>query len=260
MARLDDSTLVAYVDGELDATQMHGVAQALERDPVAQEKVRLLRLSASLVSAVFRDPTYQAVPPTLTASIMAPRDAWKTHLRRWRVALPVAASITAAALLYGGYSIGLLQGQQTTDFSERLMDEVADYHVVYAREDEHQVEVPAKRQAEIEAWLGERLHRSITVPDLSKDGLSFEGARLLVVDGEPVAQLIYLPPNEPHHPLGLCISFGAPGEEALTSESRNGVNLALWRRKGYTYVLVGWANRTFLTKLAHQIAPALDAI
>ena len=260
MARLDDATLVAYVDGELDAAQMHSVARALERDPVAQEKVRLLRLSASLVSAVFRDPAYQAVPSALAASVMAPREPWKTRLRHWRVALPVAASIAAAAMLYGSYSIGLLQGQQTPDFSERLLDEVADYHVVYAREDEHQVEVSAKHQAEIEAWLGERLHRSIAVPDLSKDGLTFEGARLLVVDGEPVAQLVYLPPNQPHHPLALCISFGAPGEEALTSDSRNGVNLALWRRKGYTYVLVGWADRPFLTKLAHQLAPALDAI
>src|SRR5690348_954888 len=149
MARLDDRTLVAYVNGELDAAQTHSVAQALERDPVAQEKVRLLRLSASLVSGVFRDPAYQAVPSSLAASLRAPRDAWKARLRRRRVALPVAASIAAAGLLYGGYSIGVLHGQQTPDFSEQLMDEVADYHVVYAREDEHQVEVPAKRQAEI---------------------------------------------------------------------------------------------------------------
>jgi anti-sigma factor RsiW len=181
-------------------------------------------------------------------------------MRRWRVALPAAASIAAAAILYGGYTIGFSQGQQAPGFSERLLDEVADYHVVYAREDEHQVEVPARQLAQIEAWLGERLHRRIEVPDLSKDGFTFEGARLLVVDGEPVAQLVYLPPDQPHHPLALCISFGAPGEEALNTDSRNGVNLALWRRKGYTYVLVGWAERPFLVQLANQLARKLDTI
>jgi anti-sigma factor RsiW len=257
---LDDSTLVAYVDGELDAAAMHSVARALERDPVAQEKVRLLRQSASLISAVFRDPAYKAVPPGLAAEVMAPRGAWKTRARGWRLALPVAASIAAAAILYGGYSVGFSQRQQTLNFSERLLDEVADYHVIYAREDEHQVEVPAQRLAHIEAWLGARLHRRIQVPDLTKDGLTFEGARLLVVDGEPVAQLVYRPANQPQHPLALCISFGAPGEEAINTDSRNGVNLALWRRNGYTYVLVGWADRPFLIRLANKLAPQLDAI
>jgi anti-sigma factor RsiW len=107
---------------------------------------------------------------------------------------------------------------------------IADYHVVYARESEHQIEVPARRLDHIQAWLGERLHRNLLVPDLSDRGLTFEGARLLVVDGQPVAQLVYSAPDRPHEPLALCISFGASGEGAVRTESRDGVRLALWRR------------------------------
>ena len=40
MSELDESTLVAYVDGELDPATTRKVAQAIERDPGAQDKVR----------------------------------------------------------------------------------------------------------------------------------------------------------------------------------------------------------------------------
>ena len=61
MTRLDDGTLVAFVEGELDAAAMHRVAEAIKHDPEAAEKVRLLRLSATLVGAAFREPRHLQV-------------------------------------------------------------------------------------------------------------------------------------------------------------------------------------------------------
>jgi anti-sigma factor RsiW len=254
MTRLDDSTLAAFVDGELDPAETRRVASALEHDPEAREKVRRLRQSASLVKAVFDQPVYRGVSAGLDEAIAA--SAAGTGWRRF--ALPVAASIIAAAVFAGGFSLGEMHGRQPQDFSARLLDEVADYHIVYAQEQEHQVELPAHRIDEIEAWLGNRLHRSLRVPDLSKRGLEFRGARLLVVDGKPVAQLLYGWPDQPQRPLALCISTGAPGMSGLTYERRGEVNLALWRSNAYTYVLVGWVDPSFLTQLAADVGPQLD--
>jgi anti-sigma factor RsiW len=259
MADLDEKNLVAYVDGELDPATMHKIAEAIERDPEAREKVRLLRLSGSLVQTAFRDPMFRRVSPRLAAAVHADRSTTWATLRRWRFTVPLAASILAAAIFAGGFFVGSDYPSQP-DFSARLLDEVADYHVVYARESEHQVEVPAQRVAHIQAWLGERLHRRLAVPDLSKRDLTFEGARLLVVDGQPVAQLVYSTPDRPSEPLALCISFGAQGEELLRMDSRDGVRLALWRRNGYTYVLVGWADEKMLKELAADLMPKLDDI
>lgn len=257
MADLDEKDLVAYVDGELDPATTRKMAEAIERDPEAREKVRLLRLSGSLVRGAFRDPKFQRVSPRLAAAVRVDHSSTRSTLGRWRFAVPLAASILAAAIFAGGFLLGGDYRSQP-DFSERLLDEVADYHVVYARESEHQVEVPAQRLAHIQAWLGERLHRKLSVPDLSKRYLTFEGARLLVVDGQPVAQLVYNAPDRPSEPLALCISFGAPGEEALRMDSREGLHLALWRRNGYTYVLVGWADEKTLKELATDLMPKLD--
>jgi len=209
MTRSDDSTLVAFVDGELEAAALHDLTQSLERDPEAKEKVRLLRLSATLVRAAFREPAYLQVSPELTKMIeRRPQSEGPPQMvgvpKRFaarRFAVPLAASIVAAVLgLGGGFAARGIQPPNPLVFGERLIDEIVDYHVVYAREDEHLVEVPAERLDHIEAWLGERLERQLHVPDLSGHDLIFRGARLLVVDGRPVGQLVYSRPDRPYRP------------------------------------------------------------
>jgi anti-sigma factor RsiW len=257
MSGLDDATLVAFVDGELDPDAMHAVAQALANDPAAQEKVRLLRLSAPLVKAVFRQPSFQAVSPEVERAL-TPRRRWLPRLGPVRAPLALAASI---AMLVIGLGTGLLIGDRKpapTQFGERLLEEVADYHVVYARETEHLVEVPASQREHIEAWLGEHLHRSLRVPDLGDRGLAFEGARLLVVDGRSVAQLLYAAPGDEHHPLALCIAEGAASDAPTILQSREGINLAAWRAGGYFYVLAGWQPQTFLKDVAAEVSPELN--
>ncbi len=258
MSQLDDSILVAYADGELDAASMRSVGEALEHDPSAREKVRQLQLSTTLIRAVFHEPAYQQVSPELAQAISNPQRTWWSRWKAKRFMVPIAASIFAVAIFAGGIMLGGVMPNRPPDFSERLLDEVAEYHVVYARDAEHQVEVPAQQVRHIETWLGGHLYRSLHVPDLSDHGLSFKGARLLVVEGQPVAQLLYVRPDQPQNPLALCISFAAPGESPLRFETRERLNLALWGRKGYTYVLVGWEGKAFLSTLASEVMSDLD--
>ena len=49
MRELDDSILVAYVDGELDAETEREVTAAIAEDPLAQKKVQAFRETAALV-------------------------------------------------------------------------------------------------------------------------------------------------------------------------------------------------------------------
>jgi anti-sigma factor RsiW len=256
MSDIDDGILMAFVDGELDASARQRVAWAVENDPEAREKVRQLRLSAALIRAAFDDPEYLQVPP---AAMHVLEPVRQRRIGRRQLALPIAASVLALAFT-GGFAMGARDGEKPADFADHLLDEIADYHLLYARETEHQVEVAAAERAHIETWLGDRLGRSLRVPDLSGHGLAFHGARLLVVDGQPVAQLVYRAPGRPHQPLALCITFGAPGHGAPRSDQRNGLNQLLWRRKGYTYVLVGWEPPSLLAALATELTPQLETV
>lgn len=255
MVELDDGILAAFVDGELEPDTAREVARAIATNPEAQEKVHRLRLSTLLVRAALGGQQNHRVSPALERAITMPESRFR---RLYRHARAIAASI---AILAVGFGAGIWFSSQRSDtmtFDERLIDEVADYHVLYAREDEHLVEIPASERQHIEAWLGDRLQRSLHVPDLTNQGMAFEGARLLVVEGRPVAQLMYARPGDEHHPLAICITFGGQTDAALRTESREGLNLVTWRAKGYAYVLVGWTPAPFLTELAAELSPELQ--
>jgi anti-sigma factor RsiW len=132
--------------------------------------------------------------------------------------------------------------------------------VVFAREREHQVEVAADRLDEIQSWLGARLGRKLVVPDLSDRGLTFRGARLLVVGRQPVAQLVYNFPDRLDRPFAICITAGPANDVPLRTHTDDGLNLALWGRNGFVYVLAGWIDQSLLTALAGELAPKLDDV
>ena len=120
--------------------------------------------------------------------------------------------------------------------------QVAQYHKIYAREQRHLVEVPAEETPHIEQWLGKRLDDlAFKVPDLSAFGLTFKGARMLVVNGAPVAQLVYLPADG--RAVALCIIHSKKDDKPLTASQQDDLNLVDWRLKGYGFVVLGWETR-----------------
>lgn len=268
MNELDDATLVAFVDGELEPTAMREVAALVARDPAAEEKVRLLRASATLVRAAFSDPRYQVVPAVLTERLSRPGrgdlgrgDLGRGDLGRGdpgrRRTLGLAAAASIAALLVGiSGGAALREASAPPPRSDNgLLADIAEYHVVYARAGGDFGTVPAAQAAEIEAYLRKLLHRPVRIPDLSQFGLTFQAARLLVADDRPVAQLLYGRAGQTKRPLGLCITAGMPERASLRVTRRDGVTLAQWGERGFTYVLVGWDGADVLTRLADHLRP-----
>ncbi len=268
MAELDEGTLVAFVDGELDPAAAREVARRLAEDPAAQEKVWRLRRSASLVRAAFSQPGWERVPSRLSRLVAGPPRALAG---RRRFAAAVAATIAACAVGFaGGLGIraALRPGASSDpDPAARLMDEVAEYHTVFARESHGLGIVPARSAPLIETWFADVLGRKLAVPDLRAFGLAFRGARLLVVDGDPVPQFLYGVSNPPpaaaspvhNHPFGICVTLWPDANRTLSIARRDGVTLALWAQGGYAYVLVGWMNAARLSRIAAAIRPALEA-
>ena len=119
------------------------------------------------------------------------------------------------------------------------MAEIADYHRVYARQSRHLAEVPASETAHIETWLGNETGVPFTVPDLAASGFTFQGARLLVAGGKPVAQLLYT--DAEGRVLALC-ALELAGAEPGDFEARSfGVDIEMvrWNGPGSAWVAVG---------------------
>jgi anti-sigma factor RsiW len=127
--------------------------------------------------------------------------------------------------------------------------QVAQYHKIYAREQRHLVEVPADDTPHIEQWLGKRLDDlAFKVPDLSTFGLTFKGARMLVINGAPVAQLVYLPADG--RAVALCIIHSKKEDKPLTASQQDDLNMVDWRAKGYGFVVIGWEDPAQLRAIA----------
>jgi anti-sigma factor RsiW len=260
MSRFEDGILVAYVDGELSEALAREVEAASERDVELRRRIALLRLSGSVAREAFRASREEILPRhPAQKSVHTHRSPAKRFHALRQLALAVAASVLIAIAGFGATM--MWRGKSVeANFADSLLDEVAEYHAVFARETEHQVEVKADRLDEIEAWFSERLRRRLRVPDLTERGLAFRGARLLVVEKQLVAELVYSSGDDPNRPLALCIVSHPSEGIPLKMKEHDGINLALWGDDSFVYVLAGWLDSPTLAVLAAELKPMQGGI
>lgn len=96
------------------------------------------------------------------------------------------------------------------------------------------------------------------MPDLTKHGLWLQGGRLLVIQGKPSAQIVYVASNG--KTLALSILSSSGHDVAPIVERRRDWNVLHWRRNGFNYALVGEMDPTKMRAIAEEIAPKLTGI
>jgi anti-sigma factor RsiW len=237
-----DTMLLAYVDGELDEAGVREVEQVIAGDAQARRTVEMYRDTASLLRAACGEQAYAAGAAALLPLRARPRQALPRRLV-WAAAAAVALGIGLGA---GGTWLGVHQ----SDLSQ-LVDEIAEYHAVFSHETAHLAEVPADRAQELAQWLGERLQRHLEIPELSAAGLRFAGGRMLVVDGAPVAQLMYTRPMAP--PIAVCLGQMEGPPQPLAVLRRGPLRLAVWQEHGYAFLVVGEMSADLARDLAGRV-------
>jgi anti-sigma factor RsiW len=292
MQQRSDERLIAYLDGEVDASARREIEAWLDSDPAARDKLAALAESAALVRSAFDEVMREPVPERLIAAargerVSAERSAKIVPFRRgpgagaapaarsWWLGLPLAASLfglllggsvaylSVAKLLPGGLG-GKQPAVEMVAADNLWLDNAVGYFKLAAG-DGALVDVPATGDAR-EAWqkISESLPQPQEVrwPDLNLKpwGLNFRGARLVVADGRPAAQLMYTTDNKAIGPLTLIIGSSKEPDTPPTLTRRQDVNLLYWRHQGRAYALVGQTDVGYLWGIANDVAWQLDAI
>jgi len=241
-----DALLVAYADGELDETLMAQVEAYLAVTPAAQRTLAIYRETAALLRAAFPESRYAPgdVPEKIRQSATVPK---RRRLRLPRYTWAIAASLVMGMI---GYAAGARWPGLIESDRDRMLDEVAEYHSIYSRETVHLVEVPATQEDHLKAWLGKRVNASLVIPNFNQDGLTFAGGRLVVLDSEPVAELMYTRPTG--LPIAFCVLYHVGQPSTITVEQRGDLNLATWNDGSHSYFVVGDADRATIQGLATQ--------
>ena len=187
--RPDETTLHAWVDGELQPDAAAAVAQWLAEHPEEAARMAAIQAQNAGLQALHAQLLEEPVPPQLMRSLQKPALQW-----RWPHAL--AAGIMLSVGLGLGYGAGQQKsGSLSTDTAAQLpgfVREAAAAHAVYVPEQRHPVEVAAQQQAHLVQWLSKRLGVALKPPVLEAQGFHLMGGRLLPGEtGQARAQFMY---------------------------------------------------------------------
>lgn len=290
MQKRSDDRLVAYLDGELEAADRRDVEAWLDEDPAARDRLAALAESANLARLAFDEVMHEPIPDRLIAAARGETSSTEPraqvvpfrrrqgagHIaaaRRWWIGVPVAASLFGL-LLGGGVAfvgVGKLApggggdkppAVETAAADNLWLDNAAGYFKLFVSAgDGALIDVPATGDPrEAVQKISQSMPQEVRLPDLKPWGLTFRGARLVVSEGRPAAQLVYTTDNKAIGPLTLIIGSSKEPDIAPSLARRQDVNLLYWRHQGRAYALVGRTDVGYLWGIANDVAWQLDAI
>jgi anti-sigma factor RsiW len=277
---LSDEKLVAYLDGELDASESAALSNALVRDAAARGRLETLKgggrafaeafdamLAAApddKLQAMFAGLVAQTSGGTINRSASDEAPAGETvvpfrqpvkpqpqqarHTPLWRMA---AAAVLLAAVFAGGViSGGILNEPQQVAEAPGWREAAARYVALFSKETlEGMPAYSVEKRANL-AKAEDALGLQLTESRLSAPDLDFRGTQLLNFNGKPLAQIAYLHGEKP---VALCIIAAANGEPAApANETRHGLNIVHWAAGGYGYMLIGDVPEDELSRIAER--------
>jgi len=294
MQKHSDEALVAYLDGELDPAEQRHVEAWLDADPAVRDRLNTLAHSADLVRGAYADIVNEPVPERLlavargesaapnasTASPSTPAEIVVLPSRRTAGPVPgrrqyigLAAAAALFGLMIGGagtyVGMGMLphgngaeQAQLASAAAQRIWldNAAASYKLAVNAGDGMLVDVPANNDPREALQRISQTVPQVRLPDLKPWGLTLRGARLVVVEGRPAAQLVYVAEDKALGAVTLVISAAKQPDLSPTIERRQDVNVLYWRNQGRAYALVGQADIGYLWGIANDIAWQLRAI
>ncbi|HZU89536.1 MAG TPA: zf-HC2 domain-containing protein [Stellaceae bacterium] len=284
MQKPADDRLVAYLDGELDGAERREIEAWLDRDPAVRDRLAELAATANLVRLAFDEVMHEPVPERLIAAArgeaapakgarvlpFTPRAEPARPAPARRLVAPLAAAlcgllIGGGAGFYGADGLTAHPGEQPaveTAATDLWLDNAAGYFKLYQNAgDSGLIDVPATGDTRAALQkISQNLPAEVRLPNLKPWGLTFGGARLVVVEGQPAAQLVYTGIHKAIGTLNLIIGSSKLPDIPPTFARRQQVNLLYWRHQGRAYVLAGQADIGTLWGIANDIAWQLDAI
>lgn len=279
-----DEALIAYLDGELDAAAREDIAAALDRDPQLRERASALTDSAALLRAAMDEVLREEVPQRLIDAARGVRERRVIDLvaerarrisvaslqqhwgrRRFWAGAAVAASLCLIVGAGGGFFAAYSPFEPPTQTADNTgnpgyFDNIAGYHRLLINagvNEQGLVDVPANGDQGRKNV--QKLPANFRLPNLKNYGLTFDGARYLIVEGQPATQLFYTSQDKKLGSITMVVGATGKPDLPISSERRDDMNFVYWRHAGQAYAVVGTAEVNALRGIAKEIYTQLNA-
>lgn len=237
--------LDAYLDGELDSSQMQELDRHLRACPgCTAEALRRLQWKRAIHAAgqcYVPDP---ALRDHIQRSISPAKPAWW----HWR---PAFAATAAVLLLFAGARIvqqeivqpkaRLIQNnlvQNNLVQQSRIVGELADLHVTTLAS-ANPVDVVSSDRHNVKPWFAGKIPFSFDLPELQGSRFELVGGKVSYLEQSPGAQLLF---RVRKHQISVFIfqaralPLGFASAEEMNARS---FHLESWRRGGLQYFVIG---------------------
>lgn len=246
---INEDDLNAFVDGALSAERRQAVEDHLAQDPEAAARVADYRAQRELVHTLYDPILDEPVPERLQPTPIA-------YGRR----LGFAAAAALLLLIGGGAGWWLRGTQQTMPpaAAQSLTQQAAAAYAVFTPEVRHPVEVGAKEEQHLVAWLSKRLKTKLKAPVLTASDFHLVGGRLLSASSGPAALFMY--EDERGRRLTLYVTRHQRGvdETAFRYAYEGGIGVFYWIDSQLSYALAGEMDKAKLLALCRTIYDQLD--
>jgi anti-sigma factor RsiW len=284
MPQPTDEALIAYLDGELDAAQREDIAAALDRDPQLRERASALTDSAALLRTAMDEVLREEVPQRLLDAARGVRERRVIDLvaerarrmsvaslqqqwgrRRFWAGAAVAASLCLIVGAGGGFFAAYSPFEPPVQVADNsgnrgYFDNIAGYHRLLINagvNEQGLVDVPANGDQGRKNV--QKLPANFRLPNLKSYGLTFDGARYLIVEGQPATQLFYTSQDKKLGSITMVVGATGKPDLPISSERRDDMNFVYWRHAGQAYAVVGTADVNALRGIAKEIYTQLNS-
>ncbi|QDO99537.1 anti-sigma factor [Ferrovibrio terrae] len=245
-AAITEPDLVAYVDDRLPSERRADVEAHLALNAEDAARVAAWQQQADDLRVHFDRDLNEPVPAEM-AALFAQRPSMPGPLLRM-------AAVLALVLLGAGagwYGRGVFA---PVEIVAALPQEATRAHLVYSREVLHPVEVTAKEEQHLVAWLSKRLGTALKVPSLSGQGFGLVGGRLLPASSGNHAAAQFMYENRQGQRLTLYVRSGEGGGDTSFRFTGEGNAVAFyWVEDGFGYALTGETGREALLPAARAV-------
>jgi anti-sigma factor RsiW len=236
MSEISRDQLMAHADGQLPQAERAAVDAYLDANPEAAAEVALLQRQTHAIRTLFGPAGAEVVPARLKPARIA-AEIGRRRTRSWGWAA-AAVVLVGLGLGTGWFARPLLEAPPA---SATLIADAVNAHAVYVAENRHAVEVGKDDSEHLSTWLSNRLDTTLGMPDLTAEGFTLVGGRLL--PGEPdaggrAAQLMY--ENAAQQRVTIYVTAALPdGKPAYQLASQGGAEAFYWANSRITCTVVG---------------------
>ncbi len=239
----DAATLAQYLDGELPSDQANRMQEHIGDCPHCAAEVSVLVSMKRSLHAANRHFTPSAeFRRKIQQQVARPQNKWNPRLA-WAFAM--------LAVIIAASTVWLVRSRSVDPFSE-----VADLHVS-ALASPNPVDVVSTDRHTVKPWFQGRIPFSFNIPELAGTEFTLLGGRVVYVNQQPGAQLIFIVRR---HAISVLIYQEPSGfSGALTDgnvERHNAFNIAAWKAQKLRFMVIGDADAAEIRKLAQMIRTA----